>query len=133
MSRAELTGYEPVLCTTDEKSDDALAAHVAEAGFRVVRGNSTNKIARWFTAAQELDREVIHSLDADDPYFDFDEVRDSISNLWRMDLQLVHTSHQSDRGMASVGTTFARRYLRELDKRARMLVHSDLDVSRGAV
>lgn len=128
MKRADRIGSEAVLCTTEDPSDDLLVTQVQSLGYHVFRGDSENKIARWADAAEHFGASTVHALDADDPFFDPSEVRDSLLLLEREALGMLRTSVRSDGGMASVGTSFSQLFLRELAERTRKLSHNNLDV-----
>lgn len=128
LRRGTGTGRPVILCTTNHPSDDRLA-HVAEGeGFGVFRGEASNKLKRWSDAANWLGIDYAHVLDADDPFFDVDEINDSIGLMERTGACLVHTSLRSDAGMGSVGTSFDVSFLHELANRSGKLRHADLDV-----
>lgn len=128
MTRAAQVGVPIILCTTDHANDDFLAEQVASLGYRVFRGDSDNKLVRWADAAEWSNASTVHALDADDPFFDPSEVRDSLLLLEHEQLGMLRTSPRSDHGMASVGTSFSRTFLTDLAERSRGLAHNDLDV-----
>ena len=129
LQRATDVGIEPVLCTSEDSSDDELSDLVQFRGYRVFRGHTTNKIARWAEAGTSLGSEVVHALDADDPFFDPVEVRESVQLLVSAQLDAVYPSRRSNSGAASVGSSFRLSHLVALTHRiAERLTHDDLDV-----
>ena len=128
LERAQHVGCEVILCTTNDHSDDKLASWATAKGWPVVRGHPTNKIQRWSDAAERFDISYAHVLDGDDPFFDSEEIAESLNWLEERSLDLVRRSRRSDAGMASVGDSFSRNFLRVLSRRTLELRSVDLDV-----
>ena len=58
-----------VLCTTDRKEDDELAAIAKQEGIQCFRGSLEDKLERWNGAAKEFGADYILTIDADDLFF----------------------------------------------------------------
>jgi len=127
VERAARLGMPVWLCTSTDEEDDALVAAVNSSEVQCFRGHPTNKLRRWHDAAERTGSDVVHLLDADDPFFDVNEVSDSIELLKQDGLDIVRPSVRSDQGMASVGTSTTPEFLRALTLRAKELVHDNLD------
>ncbi len=128
ISRAKSAGFVPLLCTSTDWSDDALVAEAAKHGVQSFRGELFNKIQRWKDCISFLNLWDAHIVDGDDPYFDTDEIFESLSCLRMNSLDLVRTSNRSDSGFATVGMSVTANFLTELAKRCEALPSSDLDV-----
>lgn len=128
LQRARGVGIDVVLCTTLDASDDELVRIATSSGYEAFRGHPTNKIRRWADASSHYRFDAVHLIDADDPYFDICEIRDSLQWLKSEQLDLVRTSHRSDSGMASVGTSTSASFIAELAIRVSALRSDDLDV-----
>ncbi len=61
---------EVVVATTTGPEDDALAAHVARRGTRVVRGSSDDVLGRYLAAAHESGAELVARVTSDCPFVD---------------------------------------------------------------
>ena len=71
LRRARLVGCPVLLATTDDTTDDELAALAMEEGFGCFRGALKNKIRRWKDCfeANGIDEALL--VDGDDPTFDY--------------------------------------------------------------
>lgn len=128
LHRARGVGIDVLLCTTHDSSDNELVQIATSSGYEAFRGHPTNKIRRWADAVSHFRFNAVHLIDADDPYFDLCEVRDSIDWLISEQLDLVHTSQRSNGGMASVGTSLSAGFLADLAMRVTTLKTDNLDV-----
>lgn len=100
--RAKHFALDPIVCTTTEAADDEIAATALREGVRCFRGSAAHKLKRWRDCCRRFDLTAFHSVDADDPFFDGDEVRRSFALLaegWDM----VAPTPSSSAGGASVG------------------------------
>tara|TARA_Y100001972_G_scaffold20542_1_gene24168 strand:- start:5728 stop:6477 length:750 start_codon:yes stop_codon:yes gene_type:complete len=61
---------EIILCTTENKEDNALCEVATLHGVRYFRGSSDDKILRWHDAAKKHDVEFFVNVDGDDLLFD---------------------------------------------------------------
>lgn len=128
ISRAKSAGFVPLLCTSTDRADDALVAEAAKYGVQSYRGELFNKIQRWNDCYSVFNLRDAHIVDGDDPYFDTDEILESLSCLRMNLLDLVRTSNRSDSGFATVGMSVTAHFLTELVKRCETLPSSDFDV-----
>ena len=128
LQRAVLTKLPTILCTTDQSADDALANIAVDSGFRVFRGHPDNKLVRWSDCLRSYNAKWAHTIDCDDPFFNSDEVLDSLRIAKVRGLGVLRTSEVSDNGMASVGTTFEAGFLKQLADRTLALGISEIDV-----
>jgi spore coat polysaccharide biosynthesis protein SpsF (cytidylyltransferase family) len=118
----------PVICTSVDPTDDPIIQIAIENRIPYFRGDLLNKIARWSDCAESRGDDYIHLLDCDDPYFDNDEIKLSVSRLINNSFDIVHTSDKSDGGFASCGTSVTSKYLSALRERVERLNSNDLDV-----
>jgi spore coat polysaccharide biosynthesis protein SpsF len=101
--RARAFGVEPIVCTSIDGSDDVIE-HIAETeGVRCFRGSLSNKLKRWSDCATHFGLDAFHTVDADDPFFDVEEMRRSMLLLYEGKLDMVCPSKSSSAGGASVG------------------------------
>lgn len=76
-----LTADRVVLCTTEDPSDDELAAVAAEAGASVFRGDRDDLIRRLADAVIESGFDIVVEADGDDPFIDIDYVDLAVDRL----------------------------------------------------
>jgi len=79
-----------VLCTTNESSDDKLAAVAKAAGARVYRGSIKDKLARWLGALNEFGAEGFVTYDNDDLFVDPELIDESVRILRSGDCDIVY-------------------------------------------
>ena len=72
---------EPVVCTTTEASDDIIEKISRDEGVRCFRGSTVNKLKRWLDCTSYFDISAFHTIDADDPFFDGEQVKKSFKLL----------------------------------------------------
>lgn len=126
--RARLGGFEPVICTSTDETDDSLESEAALLSVPIFRGSLENKLKRWSDCATWLSCEDFHVIDADDPFFNPEECLVSLNRLRAHGLQAVFTSTWSDRGAASVGLSMKSAFSHEIAKRAESLGSGNFDV-----
>ncbi len=126
--RALSAGFSPFLCTSTDSSDDVLVSEASKYGIPSFRGDLSNKVRRWDDCLTTIGLTHGHILDADDPFFDPHEIRQSIEKLQSENLDLVRTSDRSDSGFASVGMSVTSRFMAKLAIRSKSLESEDFDV-----
>jgi spore coat polysaccharide biosynthesis protein SpsF len=126
--RVRAAGFYPVVCTSSDVSDDKVCNEAARLNVPCFRGSLLNKIQRWRDCAVAFNLDFIHILDVDDPFFDSDEVLESVAVFQNLELDLLKTSPRSDSGFASVGMTVSLNFLEKLIGRIGQLASQDLDV-----
>jgi spore coat polysaccharide biosynthesis protein SpsF len=118
--RTVLYGIEPVVCTSASKEDDIIEKIADKEGVRCYRGSLDNKLQRWLDCAIHYNIDVFHTIDADDLFFDGDEMKNSIKTLKEGNLDMVYPTETSSAGGASVGysltTNIVKRVCNDLDK-----------------
>ncbi len=127
IQRAQYGGFEPIVCTSSQDADSEIVDIARLAGVRFFQGSLENKIMRWKDCMEEFELARVHLIDADDPYFDFDEMHESYQ-LLDTPYDLVLTSKKSDAGYASVGTSITYGYVAILNERATTLKSQNFDV-----
>jgi spore coat polysaccharide biosynthesis protein SpsF len=105
--RAKHYELEPVVCTTSDPSDDILEEISQKEGVKVFRGSVSNKMKRWLDCCLFFDVEAFHTIDADDPFFDGDQMKRSFA-LLQQGYDVVAPSKSSSMGGASVGYSLTR-------------------------
>lgn len=117
--RARSEEFEVVAATSDEPTDDALAAMLARYGLSVSRGAKDDVLSRFVAACAGLpDDAVVVRLTADNPFVDADLVRLAVQAL-DADVEYVAPflrEHGLPYGMGV--EAFRARSLRETDERA---------------
>jgi spore coat polysaccharide biosynthesis protein SpsF len=126
--RALSAGFNPILCTSTDSKDDALVSEAAKYDIPSFRGDLLNKLKRWDDCFKSLELVDGHILDADDPFFDPQEIRQSLDRLRLEQLDLVRTSERSDSGFATVGMSVTSQFMTALAIRSQELESSDFDV-----
>jgi len=108
IKRVKFYSLIPIVCTTIDDSDDIIESIALENDVKIFRGSVHNKLKRWADCCAEFFIESFHTIDADDPFFDGDEVRRSFSLLYSEDLDMVAPTKRSFNGGASVGYSLTR-------------------------
>lgn len=126
--RALSAGFHPILCTSTESSDDVLVLEASKYGISSFRGELFNKLKRWNDCFTKIGLSDGHVLDADDPFFDPQEIRESLRKLRLEQLDLVRTSDRSDSGFATVGMSVTSQFMATLAMRSQGLESDDFDV-----
>jgi spore coat polysaccharide biosynthesis protein SpsF len=94
---------EPIVCTSTSKEDDVIEEIANEERVRCYRGSLDNKLQRWLDCAIHFNIDIFHTIDADDPFFDGDEMKSSMKILREDGLDMVCPTDSSSAGGASVG------------------------------
>jgi spore coat polysaccharide biosynthesis protein SpsF len=119
VKRAIAYGFEPIICTSTDKSDDILEEISKELGVKCFRGSLVNKLKRWLDCAEHFNVNSFHTIDADDPLFDGKEMIASLDLLRSKDCDVVCPTESSSAGGASVGysltTAIIKKALENLD------------------
>lgn len=87
--RAKFFGFDPVVCTTDQKEDDIIEEIATNEDALCFRGSSKDKLKRWLDACNKFKIEAFHTIDADDPFFDGESDQKSFDLLLENDYDVV--------------------------------------------
>lgn len=121
--RTRSFGIEPIICTSVESSDDVIEDIACKDGVKYFRGSLQNKLKRWSDCASHFGLESFHTIDADDPFFDGDEIKSSMRLLDESNFNMILPTEYSSAGGASVGYSLSS----ELVKRASNAIPADCD------
>jgi spore coat polysaccharide biosynthesis protein SpsF len=121
--RAVAFGIMPIICTSTDSSDDIIEKIAANEGVRFFRGSLQNKLKRWADCADYFGIHTFHTVDADDPFFDGEEIKRSMKLLDEGSLDMVCPTESSSAGGASVGYSLTT----EIVKRASDSIPVDAD------
>ncbi len=113
--RALKGGITPILCTTNNKSDNVLENIAKKRKIKFFRGSINNKIKRWFECARLNNINYFHTLDADDLFFDTKAVKQSIK-LCKLGYDIVFPSLLSSSGGASEGYSFKYKSIEKINE-----------------
>ena len=120
--RAVSYDIEPIVCTSISKEDDIIEEIANKEGVKCYRGSLDNKLQRWLDCAMHFNIDTFHTIDADDPFFNGDEMKSSMRMLQEEELDMVEPTESSSSGGASVGysltTDIVERVCKGLDKDA---------------
>lgn len=105
--RVKFFRLEPIICTTDQPTDDVLSEIAAREEIKCFRGSEMNKLKRWMDCCCHFDILSFHTVDADDPFFDGDLVKKSFA-LLAQGYDVVSPTEASSMGNASVGYSLTR-------------------------
>ena len=118
--RAVSYGIEPIVCTSTSKEDDVIQEIANKEGVKCYRGSLDNKLQRWLDCAMRFNIDAFHTIDADDPFFDGNEMKDSMRMLQEEGVDMINPTESSSAGGASVGysltTDIVKRACKDLDK-----------------
>jgi len=101
--RAKHYNLDPIICTSTDPSDDLIEELALREGVKCFRGSLINKLKRWADCAVHFNLKAFHTVDADDPFFDGDEMKKSFKLLLDHNLDVVSPTIESSNGGASVG------------------------------
>jgi spore coat polysaccharide biosynthesis protein SpsF len=118
--RAISYDIEPIVCTSTSDEDNIIVEIAKIEGVKFYRGSLVNKLKRWLDCAEYFNIDMFHTIDADDPFFDGDEMKNSMKILVEEDLDMVYPTKSSSSGGASVGysltTNLVKKTCNTLDK-----------------
>ena len=101
--RTQFYGIVPIVCTSIDSSDDVIEQIAKKEGAKFFRGSLANKLKRWSDCASHFGLRAFHTVDADDPFFDGDEIKKSMKLLEKESYDMVCPTESSSAGGASVG------------------------------
>lgn len=96
-------GIDPIVCTSIDPSDDVIEDIARTEGVKFFRGSLRNKLKRWSDCSVKFGVDSFHTIDADDLFFDGDEIKKSMSLLSSTSFDMVCPSKVSSSGGGSVG------------------------------
>ena len=108
IERALKYNIEPILCTSTHESDDILEEIAKEYKIKYFRGSLANKLKRWLDCANHFNIKCFHTVDADDPFFDGNEMKRSYRLLNEGNYDIVCPTESSSNGGASVGYSLTK-------------------------
>ena len=94
---------DPIVCTSTDESDNVIEEIAKKEGVKFFRGELRNKLKRWSDCASFFDLKAFHTVDADDPFFDGEEIKRSMELLQSGSYDMVSPTPFSSSGGASVG------------------------------
>jgi len=118
----------PILCTTQNKSDDILIKIAKKFKIKYFRGSEKNKIFRWYNCAISYKLRHFHTVDADDLYFDPNSIKKSIELAIKKKADLVHPSKISRFGGASEGYSFSLKGIKKLMLSLKTYYYKDINL-----
>jgi spore coat polysaccharide biosynthesis protein SpsF len=116
ISRTKFFNIEPIICTSISKSDDIIEKIATNNNVKVFRGSLDNKISRWYHCAKHFKLEYFHNIDADDPFFDGERMKESGNLLKHEKLDYVKPSHYSNNGGATEGYSISTSFIENVYK-----------------
>jgi spore coat polysaccharide biosynthesis protein SpsF len=114
INRTLYSGFIPIVCTSNDKTDDKIEDYCKEKNIKVFRGSLNNKLQRWLDCAQHYQIEYFHTIDVDDPFFDPEHVLESMDLLASHNLDVVYPTSTSSKGAATVGYSIRVSYLKDV-------------------
>lgn len=107
---------EPIICTSTDKSDDIIESIANKNKVKVFRGSLENKINRWSDCANYYEVEKFHTIDADDPFFDGERMKESMDLLKKGDFDYIKPSYYSNNGGACEGYSIKSSFLNKVSQ-----------------
>ena len=105
--RAKHYGLDVIVCTSVDKSDDIIQLIAEKEGVKCFRGSMLNKLKRWRDCCNHFSVEKLHTVDADDPFFDGELMKKSFM-LLNKGYDMVCPTESSSAGAATVGYSLTR-------------------------
>lgn len=109
-------GINPIICTSTSRDDKRLVNIAKKYSIDFFQGSLLNKIKRWHDCIIKKDIKSFHVIDADDPYFDYEAIKESINILKKNKFEVVKPSKASRCGGASEGYSFSKKGIKKLYK-----------------
>ena len=114
IERSLRANISPIVCTTNLPEDNIIQEIAESNSVLYFRGSVNNKIKRWVDCADKFNLKYFHTIDADDPFFDEDLIKISMSKLIQEKLDFVEPSKYSNKGAGSVGYSFKSSFLKKI-------------------
>jgi spore coat polysaccharide biosynthesis protein SpsF len=99
LERAKLTGYEVIICTSDDPSDDVFEEIAEQNQVGIFRGNLLNKITRWYDCIIKNDLDYVLLIDGDDLLYDYSIGHRAINQLINSGLEMVSAPKEINCGL----------------------------------
>ena len=125
--RCKHGGITPIICTSNNNRDNKIVKIAKKLKIKFFRGPEKNKILRWYLCCKKFKIKTFHTVDADDPYFDWDAIIKSIIILKNNKLDIVLPSKISRDGAASEGYSFKFNTLKKIIKKNPLLENKNYD------
>lgn len=103
---------DPIICTSIDPSDDILEEIAQNERVKIFRGSMINKLKRWYDCCNHFDIDSFHTVDADDPFFDGNLMKESM-NLLEEGYDVVCPTESSSAGDASVGYSLTKNIIKK--------------------
>lgn len=115
----------PIICTTSNKKDKIFKNYAKKYKVKIFYGSEKNKMKRWLDCANFFNIKKFHTLDVDDPFFDYISIKKSLNLLsLKKKYKLICPSNRSRQGGASEGYSFFTQYLEKIVKKEKLYVHN---------
>ena len=112
--RCKYGNLSPIICTTINKKDNRIEKIAKSLKIPCFRGPEKNKILRWFLCAKKFKINNFHTVDADDPFFDWVAINKSMHQLENKNIDIVFPSNTSWNGGASEGYSISKNCLKKI-------------------
>lgn len=122
IDRTKYYQLDPIICTSNDPSDDILEEIARKEEVKVFRGSMVNKLKRWVDCCNCFSIKEFHTVDADDPFFDGELIKNSM-RLLAEGYDVVYPTESSSAGAASVGYSLTS----EIVRKAVKLTDADTD------
>jgi spore coat polysaccharide biosynthesis protein SpsF (cytidylyltransferase family) len=106
--RARHYELDAIVCTSVDPADGVIEKIAKSEGVKSYRGPVLNKLKRWAGCCAAFNISAFHTVDADDPFFDGEEVKRSFEVLGSGGYDMVAPTPSSAAGGASVGYSLTR-------------------------
>jgi spore coat polysaccharide biosynthesis protein SpsF len=111
IKRCKKFNIDPILCTTIDERDDILQTLAQNEKILFYRGSVKNKLKRWSDCVKQFKLKDFHTVDADDPFFDGEEMHLSMRTMREGNFDVVNPTISSSNGGASVGYSIKSKIL----------------------
>jgi spore coat polysaccharide biosynthesis protein SpsF (cytidylyltransferase family) len=125
INRCRFYGITPIVCTSNHKEDDQIIKICKKSKTISFRGSLKNKILRISECCKKLNISEFHTIDADDPFFCGDQVKNSMLLLKR-GYDIVKPTIISSNGGASVGFSIKSEVIIKLSKKIKKIENTEM-------
>jgi spore coat polysaccharide biosynthesis protein SpsF len=114
VDRAKYFNIHPIICTSTSSADNRIEEFCISNRVDFYRGSLNNKLIRWLDCANHFNLSDFHTIDVDDPFFDPNQVFESLDMLRNLRADIIFPTLISSSGSASVGYSISTKYLSKI-------------------
>ena len=79
--RCKYGGITPIVCTSNKDIDKKVIKVAKKLKVKFFKGPEKNKLLRWYLCCKKFKIKRFHTVDADDPFFDWDAITQLVESV----------------------------------------------------